>query len=138
MYDHEGNRVWQHKGPGDTIWPSKYYSVDPFNTKTKDIYAGNILLASVETVGATATPHYVHQDQILGSNIVTDSSGNQEELFDYYPYGDIRVKTTSGGLFDEQKKFGDITKIQTLSLVILEHDGMTIPEGTLSLRIRVF
>jgi RHS repeat-associated protein len=48
---------------------------------------------------ASTTIRYVANDNIAGSSVVMDSSGNVVEALDYYPYGGIRVdtKTNYGG-----------------------------------------
>ena len=58
----------------------------------------------METTGTTTTPHYISTDHLTGSNVVTNSSGAQEELMDYYPFGAIRLDEKAGG-FSEQRKF---------------------------------
>src|SRR3989338_10541462 len=58
----------------------------------------------METTGTTTTPHYITTDHLTGSNVVTSSSGVQEELMDYYPFGSIRLDEKSGA-FNEQRKF---------------------------------
>jgi RHS repeat-associated protein len=47
----------------------------------------------------------VHTDQINGSNIVTDSSGNVVESLDYYPYGSARLDTKVGSYVGEKRKY---------------------------------
>jgi RHS repeat-associated protein len=60
--------------------------------------------ASGGGTGSSAGVHYVHTDQISGSNAISDSTGALEELTDYYPFGQIRLdqKATS---FSEQRKY---------------------------------
>ena len=62
-------------------------------------------MATVETVGATVTPYYVHTDTILGSNVVTDSTGARNQLLDYFPYGDVRINQQATS-FNEKNQFG--------------------------------
>lgn len=102
-YDHEGKRVSLANGTTTTVYPNKYYNTDG-TKKTKQIYAGDRLVATVETNGATVTPYYVHTDHLLGSNVVTDSTGAKAQLLDYYPYGDIRLNEKAGS-FDEQRQY---------------------------------
>jgi RHS repeat-associated protein len=47
----------------------------------------------------------VHTDNILGSNVISNSSGVKDQLLDYFPFGDIRLNEQSSS-FNEQKKFG--------------------------------
>ena len=58
----------------------------------------------VKGTGASASPHYLATDHLTGSNVVTNSSGAQEELMDYYPFGAIRLDEKVG-TFTEQRKF---------------------------------
>jgi RHS repeat-associated protein len=102
-YDHEGNRVSLANGTTSTVYPNKYYNTDG-TKKTKQIYAGDRLVATIETNGATVTPYYVHTDHLLGSNVVTDGSGAKVQLLDYYPYGDVRLDEKAGS-FNEQRQY---------------------------------
>ena len=92
QYDSNGNRVRALTGTTNTYYPTKYYTYDG-TTKTKDIYAGNTLVASVTTVGATVTPYYDHTDQLGGIIAATNSMGAQTESLDYYPFGNQRIST---------------------------------------------
>jgi len=106
-YDHEGTRVQRHKGSGDTFYPNKYYNEDPSGKLTKDIYVGSTLVATVETTGGTATPYYVHIDHLQGSNVISNGAGNEEQLLDYYPFGQVRLNIPAGGSpFNEEKQYG--------------------------------
>lgn len=104
LYDHNGDRVSYSDGTTTTDYANKYYNYDG-SIKTKQVYAGNQLIATITTSGSTVTPYYVHTDSILGSNIVSDGSGTKNQLLDYYPFGAVRInqKATS---FNEQKQFG--------------------------------
>jgi RHS repeat-associated protein len=104
-YDHSGNRASLFEAMGTDYYPNKYYKVDWAGTITKDIYAGSQLLATLETSGATVTPHFVHADPTLGASVVTGLTGIGIQTLDYYPFGASRLnqKTTS---FDEEKQFG--------------------------------
>lgn len=52
----------------------------------------------------TITPHYAHTDHLFGSSVMTSSTGTQDELVDYYPFGEGRVDTLAGS-FKERHKF---------------------------------
>jgi RHS repeat-associated protein len=103
-YDQNGNRVWYKVGSANTYYPNSYYSYDG-TTKTKQIYIGNLLVATIKTAGGTVTPWYVQSDNILGSNLVTSSGGIQQQVLAYYPYGDIRLNEIFSTI-DEKNKFG--------------------------------
>ncbi len=102
-YDHEGNRVRAKNASDNTYYANKLYNVDPAGKKTKSIYAGDKLVATIETVSTTVSPYYIHTDHLGGTNVVTDSGGAQVELLDYFPYGDQRI---SSGAFTNEKQFG--------------------------------
>jgi RHS repeat-associated protein len=111
---------------------SKFYDVTGV-TNTKHLYAGDTLVATIETNPADEigimgfgedlgqgefesfgccqeisftvnVPHYVHTDHLMGTNVVTDKHGVLEETLDYYPYGDIRVDESTSD-FKERHKF---------------------------------
>ncbi len=103
-YDASGQRVKYTAGTASTIYPTKYYNIKG-TEKTKHIYAGDQLIATIKGTGASALVYSVATDHLTGSNVVTNSSGTIEELMDYYPYGDIRLDEKAG-TFSEQRKFG--------------------------------
>ncbi|MEK7535964.1 MAG: RHS repeat-associated core domain-containing protein [Patescibacteria group bacterium] len=61
-------------------------------------------IATVETVGSTASTYSNHPDHLTGSNVVTNEAGNLEQVIDYYPFGGIRLNDQNSS-FDEQRKF---------------------------------
>ncbi|MFA5933696.1 MAG: FG-GAP-like repeat-containing protein [Candidatus Paceibacterota bacterium] len=133
-YDHTGSRVWYKVDAVSTYYPNKFYNTSG-TKKTKKIFAGNTLVASIETVisgmtpvleiktlssltslggssvGGVTTPtktitlYYVHTDHVLGSSVISNQSGTKVELLDYYPFGQIRLDEKTGS-FSEQRKFG--------------------------------
>jgi RHS repeat-associated protein len=60
-------------------------------------------VATVETVGSTSTPYYLHTDHLSGSNVLTDDSGELAETTDYYPFGEMRLNDQRR--IQEQRKF---------------------------------
>lgn len=94
LYDHEGNRVSTDDGTTTTEYPNKYYN-DDGTKKTKSIYAGDKLVATIETVSSAVTPFYVHTDHLGGTNVVTDASGVSVNLLDYFPFGSNRINSGS-------------------------------------------
>src|SRR3989344_4202165 len=101
LYDESGNRVSSTDGTTTTVYPNKYYNYNG-TKKTNSIYAGDQLVATVEIVGSTVTPYYVHTDHLNSTNVVSDASGAQVELLDYFPYGSTRI---SSGPFTNQKQY---------------------------------
>ncbi len=103
LYDQDGNRVSSANGTTTTVYPNKYYTYDG-TTKTKDIYMGSTLVATITTASATVTPYYVHTDTVLGSNVISDSTGAKNQLLDYFPYGQVRINQQAAS-FNEQKQY---------------------------------
>ncbi|MEO8637499.1 MAG: glycine-rich domain-containing protein [Candidatus Taylorbacteria bacterium] len=101
LYDHEGNRVKYAKGSTATFYPNNFYNVEG-TKKTKQIYAGDQLVATVETVGSVVTPFYVHTDHLNSTTVVSDSLGAPVETLDYYPFGAQRI---SSGSHTEQRQY---------------------------------
>lgn len=111
LYDHEGNRVKYVKGANITYYPNKFYNISG-TKKTKQIYVGEQLVATIETNGAVVTPYYIHSDHLGSTNVVTDSSGTNVQLLDYYPYG---MKRISAGTYNEQRQYiGQIYDADTM------------------------
>ncbi|MFC1615492.1 RHS repeat domain-containing protein, partial [Patescibacteria group bacterium] len=102
-YDHSGIRVSLFDGTATTTYPNKYYNIAGATT-TRHIFLGDQIIATVEGNGTATSTYYIHTDHLSGSNVITDSSGNLEQLIDYYPFGDMRLNEKDGE-FDEQRKF---------------------------------
>jgi RHS repeat-associated protein len=102
-YDHAGQRVKYANGTTTTLYPSKNYNIEGSN-QVKHIFAGDQVVATVKGTGSTAAVFSVHTDHLSGSSAVTNSSGMQEEVMDYFPFGEIRLDQKAG-TFDEQRKF---------------------------------
>ena len=102
-YDHTRQRTVYSDGTTTTVFANIYYNTDGTN-KTKHIFAGNLLVATIVYDGATTTTHYVHTDHLTGTGVVTDENGDLEQLLDYYPFGDQRINSQQTS-FDEKNKF---------------------------------
>ncbi len=102
-YDHTGQRVSSTNGAMTTKYPSGFYNWDG-TTIQKHISLGDLSIATVKGSGAGASIFYNHADHLAGSSVLTNSSGGQEEVLDYFPYGTIRVDDKAGS-FDEQRKY---------------------------------
>ncbi|MGB0757464.1 MAG: FG-GAP-like repeat-containing protein [Patescibacteria group bacterium] len=102
-YDHAGQRALLVSNTATTTYVNQYYNTDGI-TKTKHIYAGPALIATVEYTDSTSTLYYIHTDHLGGSSVMTDSSGTIVGEHDYYPFGDLRINEQYTD-FDEQRKF---------------------------------
>ncbi|MES2135180.1 MAG: RHS repeat-associated core domain-containing protein [Patescibacteria group bacterium] len=95
-YDHGIERVFKSTNFATTTYPSKYYSATSATT-TKYVFAGDELIATITTSGATSTKQYIHNDHLGGTNVVTDEDSNTVQALDYYPYGSERIDQNYGG-----------------------------------------
>jgi RHS repeat-associated protein len=105
-YDHDGQRVKLGNGTTTTYYPSKFYNTDG-TTPVKHISTPDgQTLATVKGTGVGAVVYSVHTDHLTGSNVVTNSGGTQEELMDFFPYGNIRLDQKAGSFSEQRKAFG--------------------------------
>jgi RHS repeat-associated protein len=96
-YDEGGNRVSSTDGTTTTVYLNKYYNNDG-TRKTKSIYAGDQLFATIETVDTVVTPYYDHADYLNSVAVVSDSNGSSVQILDYMPYGSQRINSGSKNL----------------------------------------
>jgi hypothetical protein len=75
-----------------TTYANKYYEITSATT-TKYIFAGDDLVATLTTAGATTTKEYIHADHLGSTNVVTDNDGEVVQTLDYYPYGEKRIES---------------------------------------------
>ncbi|MDO8669011.1 MAG: RHS repeat-associated core domain-containing protein [Candidatus Buchananbacteria bacterium] len=95
--------TWRRLGFGSCVTVNQTKTVTT-NKNTKQIYLGDLLLATVETENGKDSIYYVHTDHLTGSNVITDSGGKLAQALDYYPFGGVRIDEKTG-VFSEQKKF---------------------------------
>jgi RHS repeat-associated protein len=109
VYDYNLNRIKRVADGVTTYFPNDLYNAAN-STSTKQIFAGGMLVATVEGNGNSTTTRYDHADQLASVNVITDSIGNEVQTLDYYPFGEKRINhgnTTSqrqfiGEEFDSQ------------------------------------
>ncbi|MCU0679993.1 MAG: hypothetical protein MUF50_01650, partial [Planctomycetes bacterium] len=92
-YDNDVNRIKYSNGTETTIYPNKYYNISSTGKITKHIFASGQALATIETDGGITNTYYIHSDHLGGTNVVSNSNGQLEQLLDYYPFGEIRIST---------------------------------------------
>lgn len=104
-YDQSGQRIMLSDGTTTTIYPTKFYNTDGTTVK-KHIYAGNLLLATIEDVDSSSNTYYHLADYLNSTNITTNSTGETVETTDYYAFGDTRLsQQAENSDFTEQRKF---------------------------------
>lgn len=113
-YDPDGARTRLTEGATSTIYASDWYSVTG-GRATKHLYAGGVLVATVEGATSTAVVRFIHPDHLTGSSVVTSSTGTLAELFDYYPYGTTHLDQKAG-TFSETRKFAGQLKDELSAL----------------------
>ena len=101
-YDYQGSRVSLASGQ-TTRYPNRLYNTTGATT-TKHIFANGMMIATVEGTPTATSTQYIHTDHLSGSNVISDSNGDQVQVADYYPFGDLRLDVKAGA-FDEQRKF---------------------------------
>jgi RHS repeat-associated protein len=118
-YDHTGNRVKYQVATTTTYYPNQYFDQTATTTKDRHIYANNMLVASMRAIGTATSTFYAHTDHLGGSTIITDSSGNLNELNDYYPFGEVRLDQQQTS-YKESKKYigGEYDSESSLSYLI--------------------
>ena len=63
--------------------------------------------------GTAATTRHFHAHHLNSTNVVTNASGSEMQILDYYPYGSTRVNQQTNG-FNEGKQFiGQYTDPET-------------------------
>ncbi len=117
LYDEQGNRVssaFSIMGTAypATVYPNRYSTYDGIN-KSKDIYMGDTLVATLETIGPTVTPYYIHTDHLGSSNAVSDGTGAKVQLLDYYPYGKVRINEQTTGFSEARQYIGQFYDADT-------------------------
>ncbi len=109
IYDHTGQRIKQNIDSGGdmTIYPNKYYNINTqgeTSKVTEHVYdnKGSLVLTA-ENDGTNLTLHYDHTDHLGGTSVMTQDTGEVEQIIDYYPFGGMRFNQKETG-FDEQRK----------------------------------
>jgi len=117
LYDYAGARVKAtvtdtgNNKTYKTYYPNKFYEYVPAQNgnaseKTKYIYAGGTLIASIKTDSNGTNPSYIHTDHLGGTNVVSNNLGNATETIEYYPFGGERVCSGPGATAcDAEKKY---------------------------------
>lgn len=106
-YDFQGNRVELTESGASTVFPSQFYSaaLSGAATTTVHIFADGLLLGTVEMASGTSAVRYMLDDNLGGTNVVTNASGTIVESLDYYPYGSTRVDSNTSSYGGEKRKY---------------------------------
>jgi RHS repeat-associated protein len=110
LYDHAGERASLANGTTTTVYPNDYYNTDG-TKQTKSIYAGDQLVATVETVSSVVTPYYIHGDHLGSTSATSNGSGSLVETLDYFPFGNQRI--SSGAHIEQRQYVGQIYDADT-------------------------
>jgi RHS repeat-associated protein len=99
VYDGDGKRVKKTEGGEDILYINRYYEKN-LTTSTVTLYyhLGDRLVA----LKKGSDLRYVSRDQLTGTALTTDTSGNSVGTIKYYPYGSTWSST---GTIDTEKKF---------------------------------
>jgi RHS repeat-associated protein len=100
-YDTDDQRVTKLVNGVTTKYPSIYYETTN-STTTKNIYAGDTLVASIVGSGATTTLTHIHVDHLDSTSALTTDIGLLSNLYTYYPYGAPRI---DGGGTSQPNRF---------------------------------
>jgi len=79
---------------------------DTYTGSDPDDWSMSIVSFKPAGSSPTVTVHYVHTDQLTGSNVITNSSDTKDEILDYYPFGSMRFDEKPGGYSDQRKFAG--------------------------------
>jgi RHS repeat-associated protein len=104
-YDPSGQRITYTKGAATTVYPSKFYNFDG-TTRQKHIFANGVEIANVTGTGVSAVVRSAATDHLTGSNVTTTSANAQEEVLDYFPFGNVRVDQKAGTYSDQRQYAG--------------------------------
>jgi RHS repeat-associated protein len=133
-YNQSGERIKLVDRSGTTYYPNKYLSKETSGGIKKYVYNGNDLIATVGSPSASSSWYISHFDHLGGTNVVSKHlTGNPVQVLDYYPFGEIRV-SSSTGVLDELHKFigqeyDDDSKMSYLSARYLQNErGQFISE----------
>jgi RHS repeat-associated protein len=103
LYDETGQRTAKTSNSFTTHYPFSVYEAQGATT-TKHIYAGDILVATIQSDTPSPKTYYNHQDHLGSTNVVSTSDGYLTQVLDYYPFGSLRVDESYGDT-DISKKF---------------------------------
>jgi hypothetical protein len=118
-YDAFGSRVLQTTATTTNFYPFMWYNVASstgtgakYSTTTEYIWSpkGDTLVSTVDQQFAngvatgSARTLYIHPDHLGSTNVVTNASGTVVQTLDYYPYGGVRINSSTGGA-DSARKY---------------------------------
>jgi RHS repeat-associated protein len=109
-YDTNDQRVLKIQGTNRTDYIGSLYEVNGEST-TKNIYLGDLLVATIEDTGTTSQTLYHHHDHLASTRVTTNEQGIATYTTDYYPYGSPR--NTIGGDTPSRQYIGQIRDEET-------------------------
>ena len=97
VYDGEGGRTMKITNGYTDIYIGSLYEYT-YGEHTKHIFLGSMRIAS--KTGSDI--YYYHSDHLGSSNVITDSTGEEVQLLEYAPYGEVVINQ---GSYDTSYKF---------------------------------
>ncbi|MCH9808453.1 MAG: FG-GAP-like repeat-containing protein [Alphaproteobacteria bacterium] len=117
-YDHAGQRVKKASESASTTYPSPLYEVSGATT-TKHIYAGDMVVATINTADGSSVTRYNHVDHLGSTRLVSDVGSNIDQALSYYPFGDT-LSDTKAGSFNQDRQFTGHTKDGGTGLIYMK------------------
>lgn len=106
QYDHAGQRTYKkvidhnNHTTAETYYFNRYFEAQRLNQQldsiTKHLFFGNQHIAQVKNVDGVNTVSLIFTDHLGSSSVVTDITGLITAIYDYYPYGDVRIIQENG------------------------------------------
>lgn len=99
-YDPSSQRIQS----SDATYPTKWYNIDNAGKITKHIFAGSIMVATIQGTNSAVQVYTNHTDHLTSQGVTSSANGAAVEVIDYYPYGVVRLDDKAGS-FSEQRKY---------------------------------
>ena len=106
QYDNAGQRTYKkavdhnNQTTTETYYFNRYFEARRVNQQldsiTKHLFFGNQRVAQVKNVDDINAVSFIFTDHLGSSSVVTDSTGVITAIYDYYPYGDVRIEQEMG------------------------------------------
>ncbi len=112
LYDETGQRTSKTSNSVTTHYPFPLYEAQGATT-TKHIYAGDTLVATIQSDTPSPKTYYNHQDHLGSTNVVSTPDGYLDQEYAYYPFGSARIDQQYGKLDQTLGYIGKTTDSET-------------------------